>query len=91
MDHVVGVRCQEDVVRIRDEILKSLVVVLVQRPDLSVNQGVVAELVVDSRGVESFPSGVWHCCLKLRITFLFSRRGVGTVEIEVKSVRPSIL
>jgi hypothetical protein len=33
----------------------------------------------------SFPSGVWHCCLKLRITFLFSRRGAGTVE--GKSVR----
>jgi hypothetical protein len=72
--HVVGVRCQEDVVRIRDEILKSLVVVLVGRPGLSVNRGVlVAELIVDSSSIESFPSGVWHCCLKLRITFLFSR------------------
>ena len=69
--------------------MKSLVVVLVWRSGLGVNQGVlVAKLLVDSSGVESFPSGVWHCCLKLRITFLFSRRGAGMVEIEVKLVRP---
>ena len=62
--------------------MKSLVVVLVWRPGLSVNRGVlVAELVADSSGVESFPSGEWHYCLKLRITFLFSRQGAGTVEI----------
>jgi hypothetical protein len=69
--------------------LKSLVVVLVWRPGLSVNREVlVAELIVDLSGVESFPIGVWHCCLKLRITFLFSRQGAGMVKIEVKSARP---
>jgi hypothetical protein len=56
VDLVVGVHCQENVVRVRNKSLKSCVVVLVGGPRFGVNGGVfIAQVIVGSSCKEGFP------------------------------------